>query len=234
MKLRGFKTVAAGLAIAATAIFSNPEMQAFISEHIPWIGGSIGGIIIGLRALTSSSIFRSSGRPRLPTRKALGMLLAGALVLPLLGACGMAKQADTPLKKWAIAQEAHTAASDSLIAGIESGQVNKATAIRIDGWLDRAQSVLDLALNLISAGDDASALDAIVEAANIIDGIMEEIQDVTARNPGVIPWPHVSRLGPGRNGLFHYDNVGGLPGPRSDARGSDGDPDPRRRFQRAA
>ena len=233
MKLRGFKTVAAGVAIALTAVASNPEMQAFIAEHIPSIGGAIGTLMIVLRMHTSSTIFDIGGAS--PKGRGVGVLLACAAILPLLGACGgIAVKVDTPLKKWAIAQEAHTAASDSLIGVIESGSVSKATAMRIDGWLDHAQNVLDLALNLIAAGDDASALDAIIEATTIIDDIMKEIQDVTARNSGVIPWPDVGGRGPGRYGLVHYRNAGGGGWPRSDARGSRGDPDQGRRFQRAA
>lgn len=230
--MRGFKTFAFGAVLALIAVLSNADMQAFIAEHIPSIGGGIGIAVIFLRAITSSAIFRDAGRQAPP--KVLGMLLAGALVLPLLAGCGIAGQADTPMKKWAVAQEAHTAASDSLIGLIEAGQADKATAVRIDGWLDHAQDVLDIALTFIQAGEDASALTAILEATRIIDNIVKEIEIVTARNSGVIPWPDVSRVDPGRNGRIHRRHAGGLPGPRPDARGSPGDPDAGRRVREAA
>ena len=57
--LAGFKTVIFGVVVAATAVFSNPEMQLFISEHIPAIGGAIGTIVVVLRAVTSSGIFKA-------------------------------------------------------------------------------------------------------------------------------------------------------------------------------
>lgn len=56
--MKGFKTVIFGLALALIAVFSNAEMQAFIAENIPAVGGSIGTIVIILRALTTSTIFK--------------------------------------------------------------------------------------------------------------------------------------------------------------------------------
>jgi len=56
--MRGFKTVAFGVLLAATSILSNQEMALFISEHLPSVGGAIGTIIVVLRAITSSSIFK--------------------------------------------------------------------------------------------------------------------------------------------------------------------------------
>lgn len=56
----GFKTVIFGVLLALTAIFSTPEMQAFISENIPAVGGAIGTIVVILRFLTASPIFSSA------------------------------------------------------------------------------------------------------------------------------------------------------------------------------
>lgn len=60
--MKGFKTVAFGLMIAALSILSNPEMQQFIAANIPAVGGSIGTAIIILRAVTKSPIFKN-GKP---------------------------------------------------------------------------------------------------------------------------------------------------------------------------
>lgn len=56
--MKGFKTIAFGLALGLVSLLSNPEMQAFIAQHIPSIGGSIGGMIIFLRFITTSPIFK--------------------------------------------------------------------------------------------------------------------------------------------------------------------------------
>lgn len=228
--MKGLKTVLYGLAIALIAVFSSADVQAFIADYIPQIGGAIGFGIVFLRAITSSSIFSGFRKPKI---KPLSMLAIG-LVLPLMLGCSIAKQADTPLKKWAVAQEAHTAASDSLIGVIQTGQIDKPTAVRIDNWLDHAQDVLNAAITFISAGEDASALTAILEATSIINSIMEEIESVTARNSDVIPWPHVSRLGLGGKRLVYYRDVGGIPGPRSDAGRGGCDPGPCGSFKAAA
>ena len=229
--MKGLRTALYGLVIALTAVFSSADVQAFIAEHIPSIGGAIGIGIIILRAVTSSSIFSGIRKPKI---KPLSILAIG-LVLPLmLGCAGLAKQADTPLKKWAVAQEAHTAASDSLIGVIQTGQIDKVTAVRIDGWLDRAQDVLNAAITFIQAGEDASALTAIIEATSIIDSIMKEIESVTARNDNVIPWPDVSRVSLGRNGRVHHHDVGNLRGPRPGSRRGGCDPGPCGGFQTAA
>jgi len=55
--MKGFKTIGFGILLAILSIFSNPDMVAFISENIPAVGTSIGGIVIVLRAVTSSAIF---------------------------------------------------------------------------------------------------------------------------------------------------------------------------------
>lgn len=57
-KVKGFKTIAFGILTAALAVFSSPEMQAFFAEHMKLIGGGVGTIIIILRALTDSPIFK--------------------------------------------------------------------------------------------------------------------------------------------------------------------------------
>lgn len=59
MPFKGFKTVVFGAAIGLIALFSSPEVQAFIAQHIPAIGGTVGGLVIVLRAITSSAIFKS-------------------------------------------------------------------------------------------------------------------------------------------------------------------------------
>lgn len=56
--MKGLRTVVLGILIALISVFSNADMQAFISEHIPAIGGSIGTAVIVLRAITTSSIFK--------------------------------------------------------------------------------------------------------------------------------------------------------------------------------
>jgi hypothetical protein len=56
--MKGFKTVGFGLALVALAIFSNSEVEAFLSQHIDWYSGVVGMVVIGLRALTNSSVFQ--------------------------------------------------------------------------------------------------------------------------------------------------------------------------------
>jgi hypothetical protein len=55
-KTKGFKTVAFGVLLAALAVFSNAEMQQFVAEHLPEVGGFVGTIVVILRALTNSPI----------------------------------------------------------------------------------------------------------------------------------------------------------------------------------
>lgn len=57
--MKGYKTVIFGVLLAVTSVLSNADMQAFIAAHVPAIGGSIGAIVIGLRAISTSSIFKS-------------------------------------------------------------------------------------------------------------------------------------------------------------------------------
>ncbi len=56
--MKGWKTVLFGVLIAATGALATPEMQAFVAEHLPVVSGSLGAVIIGLRWLTNSSIFK--------------------------------------------------------------------------------------------------------------------------------------------------------------------------------
>jgi len=56
--IKGYKTVLFGLALALISIFSNEEMVLFISENVPVLGTFIGTIVIVLRALTSSAVFK--------------------------------------------------------------------------------------------------------------------------------------------------------------------------------
>ena len=55
----GWKTVVYGAAIALTAVFSSPDVQVFISNNIPAIGGVVGLGVVILRTITSSPIFKS-------------------------------------------------------------------------------------------------------------------------------------------------------------------------------
>jgi len=57
-KSKGWKTIIFGVLVGATAALSSPELQAFISQHIPEVGSALGVAIIVLRALTTSSIFK--------------------------------------------------------------------------------------------------------------------------------------------------------------------------------
>ncbi len=55
--MKGYKTVGFGVLLGLLSIFSNPDMQAWAAEHIPELGGSIGTIVVILRALTANPIF---------------------------------------------------------------------------------------------------------------------------------------------------------------------------------
>ena len=57
--MKGFKTVAFGVCLALISIFSNAEMQTFVAENLPAVGGITGTLVIVLRALTGSSVFKS-------------------------------------------------------------------------------------------------------------------------------------------------------------------------------
>jgi len=57
--MKGFKNVIFGVLIALISIFSNADMVAWIAEHLPGVGTLVGLIIIVLRAVTNSPIFKS-------------------------------------------------------------------------------------------------------------------------------------------------------------------------------
>ena len=56
--IKGWKTIVYGLLIAVLSVVSSNDMQAFVGEHLPAIGGLTGTAIIILRALTDSPIFQ--------------------------------------------------------------------------------------------------------------------------------------------------------------------------------
>lgn len=56
--LSGYKTVVYGIALMLISILSNPAMAEFVAEHLPWVGGSAGAIVIILRAITTSTVFK--------------------------------------------------------------------------------------------------------------------------------------------------------------------------------
>ena len=57
--MKGFKTVVFGLLLALTAVFSDATVQAFVNEHFQAVGAAIGTIVIVLRAITNSDIFKN-------------------------------------------------------------------------------------------------------------------------------------------------------------------------------
>ncbi len=58
MKIKGWRTFSFGLIVALTSVLSSPDVQAFVSEYLPAVGGGIGGAIMFLRWLTASPIFK--------------------------------------------------------------------------------------------------------------------------------------------------------------------------------
>ena len=54
----GWKTVAFGAALALISVLSSPEVQAFVGQHLPWVGGITGTLVVVLRAITNSPIFK--------------------------------------------------------------------------------------------------------------------------------------------------------------------------------
>jgi len=56
----GYKTVIFGVLLAAISVFSNTEMQGWIMENFEAVGGLTGVIVIVLRAITSSAIFKKA------------------------------------------------------------------------------------------------------------------------------------------------------------------------------
>lgn len=56
--MKGFKTVIFGVLLALISILSNAEMTAFFAEHLPVVGSAVGAVVVILRAITSSPIFK--------------------------------------------------------------------------------------------------------------------------------------------------------------------------------
>lgn len=56
--LRGYKTVIFAALLGVITMFSNADMQAFISMNVQWLGPLIGVLVMVLRALTVSPIFK--------------------------------------------------------------------------------------------------------------------------------------------------------------------------------
>lgn len=56
--MKGMKTVAFGVLTAALSLLSGPEMQAWVAEYLPFVGGGLGVAVVWLRYLTSSPIFK--------------------------------------------------------------------------------------------------------------------------------------------------------------------------------
>lgn len=57
-KIKGFKTVFFGVLLALLSIFTNEDMAKWVAENLPWVGGGIGTIVVILRALTNSPMFK--------------------------------------------------------------------------------------------------------------------------------------------------------------------------------
>lgn len=58
-KTKGWKTLVFGALLVLISIFSNAEVQAFVGEHLPVVGSITGTIVIVLRAITTSAIFKN-------------------------------------------------------------------------------------------------------------------------------------------------------------------------------
>ena len=56
--MKGWKTVAFGVLVAALGALSDTDMQSWVLENFEWTAGGLGTIIVILRALTTSSIFK--------------------------------------------------------------------------------------------------------------------------------------------------------------------------------
>jgi hypothetical protein len=56
--MKGWKTVAFGIITALLAVFSSPEVQEFVAANLPEVGIFFGTVVVILRALTSSPIFK--------------------------------------------------------------------------------------------------------------------------------------------------------------------------------
>lgn len=59
-EMKGFKTIGYGVSIMLLAVFASPDVQAFVMEHFKAVGSFMGLGVIILRAITDSSIFKST------------------------------------------------------------------------------------------------------------------------------------------------------------------------------
>lgn len=66
--MKGFKTVAFGVMIAVLSVASSPEMQAFVAENLPTVGTALGTLVVVLRAVTNSPMFKKE--PEAPKENA--------------------------------------------------------------------------------------------------------------------------------------------------------------------
>lgn len=58
MSIKGWKTLAFAVALGAITALSEPGLQQWVAENLTWAGPVLGVMIAGLRALTSSAIFK--------------------------------------------------------------------------------------------------------------------------------------------------------------------------------
>ncbi len=57
--MKGWKTVALGVALCLLAIAGNQDVQGFVHAHLPACEGGLGVAVVALRAVTSSAIFKA-------------------------------------------------------------------------------------------------------------------------------------------------------------------------------
>ncbi len=56
--MKGWKTVGFAVLLGVTTTLSDAGMQQFVADNLPWVGSGLGAVIMALRALTSSPIFK--------------------------------------------------------------------------------------------------------------------------------------------------------------------------------
>lgn len=220
--MKGWKTFAFAALIAVIGALSTEDVRQFVGANLPWLGPIMGAVVALLRALTNTPIF-SAVLKKPPPAALFAFALTGSLLLAGCGDTGSpAAQIDTPMKRWAVAQEAHTGASDLLVAAINAGVVTRQQAVAADQSLDRAQVLLNTALRRMAAGDDITAVDLLESATAIIDTIMEEMQRDTTGNNDVNPGAYRGGVGANvyRLAYLWYFGNGDSRGARHFARGS--------------
>ncbi len=106
----------------------------------------------------------------------LAHALVAAVLLVVLSACaGPNGAADTPLKKWAVAQTALTAATDATADALRAGVIDLGTARELRDKLDWAQEALDFAHDEIRKGGvTGDILPLIQRAAAVIDEVLAQ------------------------------------------------------------